>query len=145
MFCSEYLCGTTYVGYFFTLALMARRNEMKKLIGLCLLFLIGCYSNSAYIAKHMQDIDRREKFILEHPLLPKEIKEIILAGKVISGMNKHEVIASIGEPLKIEKIYSTYYGMEEYVVVRWIYDQNYVVFRNGILIGSTYGSKRIHY
>jgi len=59
-------------------------------------------------------------------------KEAILNGKIIIGMNQHQVIASIGHPQKRNKTTGNW-GISEQWIYEWKWKYAYVYFENGIL------------
>jgi hypothetical protein len=92
---------------------------MKRIISLLLiiiisLFNVSCAERAAYVAKH--------------PELPITYKKAITAGKIMIGMTKEQVIASWGNPNKINKSVGSW-GVHE----QWVYSSQYLYFENGKL------------
>lgn len=85
------------------------------------------YIRTSYKGMDSDEI-RRETFIAESPYLDLTLKELIIKGKVRTGMYKEEVYASRGKAQnKIQ--YSTDFGMKE----EWIYTEDVYHFENGVL------------
>lgn len=87
-----------------------------------------------YIRSSYENIDidevRRETYIEQSPHLDITMKNLILKGKVVEGMYKEDVFASLGKPEnKIQ--YTTDFGIKE----EWIYEENVCHFENGVLKG----------
>jgi len=55
---------------------------------------------------------RRQQYIDSHPDLPEEIKECLLSRNIVKGMNKGQVLLSIGKPNK-KDVYENYFGITE--------------------------------
>lgn len=77
------------------------------------IFLIGCNKPKE------QPISPQEKYISSNPDTPEDIKTAIREGTVKIGMTSEQVIASWGEPQKIDV-----FSSEENSYKRWIYNGN---------------------
>lgn len=85
------------------------------------------YIRNSYGTMDMDEI-RRETYIAQSPHLDIKMKELILKGKVIVGMYKEDVLASLGKPRnKMQS--ATDFGLKE----EWIYENQSCYFENGIL------------
>lgn len=85
---------------------------------------------------------QREEYLKNHPSISQEMRYAINNGNLLIGMDQEQVIASRGNPLRINKT-TTQYGVNE----QWImYDTvpswdlkakeyKYIYFENGKLIG----------
>lgn len=128
--------------------------EKRKIwiLSLFCLFCLGCttvrgpISKKLYYSpedpKYKQEISEfnRKEFILKHSQLPEAIKQCILKGSLLPGMNNEEVRASLGEPAHIYRSVSGNIINEQ-----WVYEpeevegsgrvmQNRILyFDNGIL------------
>lgn len=85
-----------------------------------------------YIRSSYENIDideiRRETYIEQSPHLDITMKDLILKGKVVEGMYKEDVFASLGKPEnKVQ--YATDFGIKE----EWIYEESICHFENGVL------------
>lgn len=110
--------------------------RFKVFLAILLCFiLLGC---SAYHWKSFQPNKRREKYIQEHPDLTHLVKQAILRGDVILGMTTSEVIASRGQPWKVNRTTGEFGIHEQWVMFAYEYigtrkDQQYgyIYFENG--------------
>lgn len=59
--------------------------------------------------------ERRANFVHQNPELSPKVKGAILAGKVLLGMTKKEVIAAIGEPQQSVDINASWAVREQWV------------------------------
>ena len=85
-----------------------------------------------YIRSSYENIDidevRRETYIEQSPQLDVTMKDLILRGRVVEGMYKEDVFASLGKPEnKVQ--YTTDFGIKE----EWIYEKSICHFENGVL------------
>lgn len=77
--------------------------------------------------KEAEAIKPFKKYVEDHST--EKVKKLVEEGKIALGMNKQEVIASIGRPNDINKTVGIW-GVHE----QWIYgDRRYLYFENGIL------------
>jgi outer membrane protein assembly factor BamE (lipoprotein component of BamABCDE complex) len=75
------------------------RSLLTLIALLCVAALIGCQATTMS-KQHARRLD----FVNSHPELPQELKQAILDGKVASGMTREIVVASWGNPTRIEEI-----------------------------------------
>jgi hypothetical protein len=61
--------------------------------------LIGCSATTSD-RQHVRRLD----FVNSHPELPADLKQAVLDGKVASGMTREIVVASWGNPTRIEEV-----------------------------------------
>lgn len=90
---------------------------------LVILFLQSCTG--------MMASQRRERYVDEHPWINEETREAILAGEIMIGMLRSQVIASWGHPDDINRSIGSW-GRHE----QWVYGQTtavYLYFEDGIL------------
>ena len=75
---------------------------MKILTVALLLFCAGCstVSNNTGLNKFYRDDDARKDFALKHTELSPEIRQAIVEGKIIPGMDKNTIRDMLGEPEK---------------------------------------------
>ena len=110
---------------------------MKKLLlTICLLLVGGCEAMITDVINKWDDslhghTSRRQKYIESNPELHAKTKEYILAGQIVLGMTKSEVVASLGYPRDVNKSVGVW-GVDE----QWVYGSytgTYLYFTNGIL------------
>lgn len=87
------------------------------------------YIRSSYESMDIDEV-RRETYIEQSPHLDITMKDLILKGKVVEGMYKEDVFASLGKPQNRVQ-YTTDFGIKE----EWIYSENICYFENGVLKG----------
>lgn len=113
---------------------MTNHTFLKTLLVLVFLATTGCAAFSRPLMKSDQDSGR--EYINRHPELTEEIKQAILHGEVIKGMTKDEVIASWGNPSRINEPFTNQFG--NYYGETWEYNRLlaipiYIAFENGIV------------
>ncbi len=78
--------------------------------------------------RHQSQI-RRETFVNNNPAISETFKSKILNGRVSIGMSKEMVIASLGEPIRINRTVTSNTTVEQ-----WIYQgRMYLYIENGVL------------
>ncbi len=86
--------------------------RVKVLALICVSLLLS----SCEMATRMQQKKKRIEFVSVHPPLTSEIREAILNGEVLLGMDVRQVLASRGRPLDINRSTGSY-GVHE----QWVY------------------------
>ena len=77
-------------------------NKSLIFFSLILLFTISGCATSGPLSRPNQSF--RQEYLNSHPELSPQIRQAILEGKVIKGMTKENVMASWGEPTKINYV-----------------------------------------
>lgn len=90
------------------------------------LLLVGCSSLPYYTTA-----ETRQKFLMEHPDTPEDIKKNILSQQVSVGMTKDQVIAALGKPGSVGSTTSAYINMEV-----WTYYQSNLLYFDGDKLAS---------
>lgn len=83
---------------------------------------VGCSSAEA----------QRKKYVSAHPDLPENVRGAILAGDLLPGMTKEQVIATWGKPLD-----TATQEEGEGNVERWVWGYQQADMRNGLYYGTT--------
>lgn len=87
---------------------------------------------------------RRLEYIDSHPDLPEEIRQGILVGTIVKGMNKKEVILSLGKPTKKDIFNDAFGAMEVWTYGDCINQKCSMLYFNSggqLLYFSRYGSE----
>lgn len=81
-------------------------------LGLACLFLVSCIGSQLHNRKMM-----RQNYIKTHPGISSQVKDAILNGDILIGMNQNQVAASRGRPYKINRSTGSYGIHEQWVMV----------------------------
>ena len=81
-------------------------------VGLACLFFVSCVGSQLHNRKMM-----RQDYINVHSEISPQVKNAILNGDVLIGMNQDQVVASRGRPYKINKTTGSFGIHEQWVMV----------------------------
>lgn len=118
---------------------------MRQIISLLLISAtIGCVSQTRVTAPtetarerldkslaemNRVDIERRKRFVADHPELSAERRNAILSGRYEIGMTPDEVRAAIGDPWHVNRSRTRWASHEQWIY----YGTTYLYFTNGKL------------
>lgn len=95
---------------------MVGSKFLGMVLGLSVLCLSAApVSHARECGRKCMDQQRRDHFLTQNPDLPEKVKSAILAGKVLLGMSKEEVVAAIGKPQQSVDVNASWAVREQWV------------------------------